>query len=210
MLVTKEISLKNVILWSGPGYLFLCVYIGIIAALYQFNIIQISIPWLPISVIGTAVAFFVGFKNNQAYDRMWEARKIWGGIVNDSRSWGMLVDGYITDQFTDERITEEELKAIKKRLMYRHIGWLYAHRSQLLVSAPWEHSSQSGHVGRKAKFYQKTFGLGLIDDDITRRELRQFLVPEEHDRLIGHANTATQNYQRKFQGFNQIAQTGYY
>jgi len=39
-----------------------------------------------VSVIGTAVAFYVGFKNNQAYDRMWEARKIWGGIVNDSRA----------------------------------------------------------------------------------------------------------------------------
>lgn len=33
------------------------------------------IPWLPISLVGTAVAFYVGFKNNSAYDRMWEARK---------------------------------------------------------------------------------------------------------------------------------------
>tara|TARA_B100000795_G_scaffold35292_1_gene23312 strand:+ start:26607 stop:26840 length:234 start_codon:yes stop_codon:yes gene_type:complete len=55
-----------------------------------------AIPWLPISVVGTAVAFYVGFKNNQAYDRMWEAHKIWGGIVNESRTWGMLIAGNTT------------------------------------------------------------------------------------------------------------------
>jgi putative membrane protein len=37
--------------------------------------------------MGTAIAFFIGFNNNQAYDRWWEARIIWGGLVNDSRSW---------------------------------------------------------------------------------------------------------------------------
>ena len=83
-------------------------------------------------MIGTAVAFFVGFKNNQAYDRMWEARKIWGGLVNDSRTWGMQIDGYITNTFNKD-ISSNELKEIKKRLIHRHIAWLYIHRSQLLV-----------------------------------------------------------------------------
>jgi putative membrane protein len=59
---------------------------GAIATLYYFKVISVNIPWLPVSVVGTAVAFYVGFKNNQAYDRMWEARKICGGIVNDSRA----------------------------------------------------------------------------------------------------------------------------
>ena len=128
-----------------------------IALLYSFKIITIEIPWLPISVIGTAVSFYVGFKNNQAYDRMWEARKIWGGIVNESRSWGMMVDGYIGNQFREVNESDEKIKAIKQRLIYRHIAWLYAHRSQLLVAAPWEHISQGGHVSRVAKYYQKKF-----------------------------------------------------
>ena len=45
-----------------------------------------SIPAIIPTVLGTAIAFFVGFNNNQAYDRWWEARKIWGALVNDSRS----------------------------------------------------------------------------------------------------------------------------
>jgi len=192
MIITKGISFKNIISWTLHHIVWLLTLMGSIATLYYFDIIKVSIPWLPVSVVGTAVAFYVGFKNNQAYDRMWEARKIWGGIVNDSRSWGMMVDGFITNLFAEQEKSTEELQSIKKRLIYRHIAWLYAHRSQLLIPTPWEHISQGGHTARTAKIYQDRFGIGLIDDEITRTELRHFLPQEEHDRLIGYVNTATQ------------------
>ena len=178
--------------WSWHHIAWLLAFMSAIAALYYFEILTISIPWLPISVIGTAVAFYVGFKNNQAYDRMWEARKIWGGIVNDSRSWGMMVDGFVSNLFADSKVSDDQIQAIKKRLIYRHIAWLYAHRSQLLVASPWEHASQGGHIGRTAKYYQKKFGVGLVDDEVTRIELKLFLPEDEHDRLIAYVNTATQ------------------
>lgn len=38
----------------------------------------LSIPWQPVALVGTAVAFVTGFKNNAAYGRLWEARTIWG------------------------------------------------------------------------------------------------------------------------------------
>jgi len=192
MIISKGIGIVKLVQWSGHHILWLLTFMSGVAALYYFEVISVSIPWLPISVIGTAVAFYVGFKNNQAYDRMWEARKIWGGIVNDSRSWGMMIDAYITDLFTSNQIDQEELQQIKKRLIYRHIGWLYAHRSQLLVATPWEHISQKGHMGRTAEYYQKNFGIGLIDDDVTKRELKLFLPEQEYDRLVGYVNTATQ------------------
>ncbi|MFB0946134.1 MAG: putative membrane protein [Spirosomataceae bacterium] len=192
MIVTKGIKLKSFLSWTGPHYLWLLGLMSGIALLYRYGHIAFIIPWLPISVIGTAVAFYVGFKNNQAYERMWEARKIWGGIVNDSRTWGMMVDGFITNQFADTKASDSEIKEIKKRLIYRHIAWLYAHRSQLLVPTEWEHVSQGGHTGRTAKMYQKKFGVGLIDDDDALIELTRFLPEEEHERLIAHANTATQ------------------
>lgn len=192
MIITKEISLKRLVQWSAHHVLWLAAYMCIIAACYHYNLLEIRIPWLPISVIGTAVAFFVGFKNNQAYDRTWEARKIWGGIVNDSRSWGMMVDGFISDQFTDKEWFPEEINRIKRRLINRHIAWLYAHRSQLLLPAPWEHVRQHGYLGRFAHRQRRRLGVGLVDDEITRTELALFLSPEEHDRLVKHVNTPTQ------------------
>lgn len=67
------------IVWVLDGFL-------TVAALYYYNFLKFSIPWIPVSVFGTAVALFVGFKNNQAYNRICETRKIWGGIVNNSRT----------------------------------------------------------------------------------------------------------------------------
>lgn len=208
MIVTKEISLGKIFKMSWHHILWIVVLMLGIALLYHFKIIQFSIPWLPVSIVGTAVAFYVGFKNNQAYDRMWEARKIWGGIVNDSRTWGMYVDGYITNLFTENKVTEKELHSIKRRLIYRHIAWLYAHRSQLLVPTSWEHITQVGSVGKLAKRYRTKFGIGLIDDDVTRSELKNFLPPEEHDRLINNVNTATQIINEQSRDLKSLREKG--
>ena len=169
----------------------LLAFMAVIASLYHFKIITLDLPWLPVSVIGTTVAFYVGFKNNQAYDRMWEARKIWGGIVNESRTWGMMVDGYVANTFAEQKQSENAIHAIKKKLIYRQIAWLYAHRSQLLVPAEWE---KFGAVDRKGGLpsQRRRFGIGLVNDEITRTELKLFLAEDEHDRLIASVNTATQ------------------
>lgn len=192
MIVTKGIRIQNLISWSWYHVVWLFLLMGSIAVLYKTGVISFSIPWLPVSIIGTAVAFYVGFKNNQAYDRMWEARKVWGGIVNDSRTWGMMIDGYITNTFREIKLSDAEIHSIKKRLIYRHIAWLYAHRSQLLVPTPWEHVSQGGHMARNARRFQNHFGIGLLDDEITKKELNHFLSEEEYERLIPKVNTATQ------------------
>lgn len=192
MIVTKGIKFSTLMRMSGHHFVWLLAFTGAVAAGYHYKILDMAIPWLPISVIGTAVAFYVGFKNNQAYDRMWEARKIWGGIVNDSRTWGMMVDSFVTNQFTENPQSENQLKEIKKRLIYRHIGWLYAHRSQLLVPTSWEHVSQSGHIGKSAEYYQRNFGVGLLHDDDSGTNLKQFLPSNEYEALVNAQNTATQ------------------
>ncbi len=204
MIVTKGISIGKLLRWSGHHVIWLLTMMGGIAALYYFEIISFNIPWLPVSVIGTAVAFYVGFKNNQAYDRMWEARKVWGEIVNDSRSWGMMVDAYVSNLFNEQKISDSEIQSIKKRLIYRHIAWLYAHRSQLLVATSWEHISQGGHIARTAKFYQDNFGIGLLEDEETRTELKLFLPEDEYERLIRHANPATQIMNAQSRDLTQI------
>lgn len=192
MIVTKDISFGRLMKWSGHHLIWLTAFMGGVAYLYQQSYINFGIPWLPISVIGTAVAFYVGFKNNQSYDRMWEARKIWGGIVNESRTWGMMVDGFVSNLHTEVDVSEEDIYNIKKKLIYRHIAWLYAHRSQLLVSTTWEHSSQGGFTGIWAKKLIKNFGTGMVDDEVTKSELKTFLQKDEYNRLVNSVNTATQ------------------
>ena len=51
------------------------------------------------ALIGTAVAFILSFQNNATYGRIWEARKIWGGIVNTSRAWAIMVNDFVVNDF---------------------------------------------------------------------------------------------------------------
>jgi putative membrane protein len=192
MIVSRNINLKKMLQWSGYHITWLTAFIGGVASLYYWKVLTLDIPWLPISVIGTAVAFYVGFKNSQSYDRMWEARKTWGSIVNDSRTWGMMVDGFISNAFSKDKATDEEILSIKRRLIYRHIAWLYAHRSQLLIPTPWEHISQRGMLAKTAEYNKRKFGIGLFDDELTRTELEFFLPANEHDQIIAYQNPATQ------------------
>lgn len=163
-----------------------------VAVLYYFEIVKFSIPWIPVSVIGTAVAFYVGFKNNQSYDRLWEARKIWGGIVNDSRTWGMMVDGYISNLFREEKLPESDIKEIKQQLMYRHIAWLYQHRRQLLVPTTWEHVGQKTKRGESLQRTVQKRGAGLFERENGQVSMQDFLNKEEYQRINAHKNSATQ------------------
>lgn len=86
-----------------------------------------AVPSIIPTVLGTAIAFFVGFNNNQAYDRWWEARKIWGALVNDSRSWARSIVSYLTPVDMDDL----HYTLLKKRLVYRHIAFLYALKAKL-------------------------------------------------------------------------------
>jgi putative membrane protein len=98
----------------------------------------LHVPWLPVALIGTAVAFLIGFQNNASYDRVWEARKIWGGIVNASRAWGIMVKKFISNEAAKEKASDAELASIRKELIFRHIAWLTALRHAMRQERPWE------------------------------------------------------------------------
>ena len=75
------------------------------------------IPDMPISIpafLGTAVSILLSFKVSQSYDRWWEARKIWGAIVNDSRKLIVILKSYIP---TDDSMI--------KKIAYKQIAFSY-------------------------------------------------------------------------------------
>ncbi|MDO6470927.1 bestrophin family protein [Maribacter sp. 1_MG-2023] len=200
MIIKKNIGLHRLIKITFRHTISLIILMGLIAFLYHKKIINFSIPWLPVSVIGTAVSFYIGFKNNQSYDRMWEARKIWGGIVNESRTWGMMIDGFISNLNTKSRLPSKEIHSIKRRLIYRHIAWLYAHRKQLLIPTQWERTDKKGITATIAKRYQNKDGLENIDFEFTTK----LLEDKEYDRLIKKANSATQIINEQSRDLSQL------
>jgi len=206
MYVKKNFGLKSILRFTGVHLIWISLWAAIVALIYQYTPLKewMVIPWLPLSVIGTAVAFYVGFKNNSAYDRLWEARKIWGAIINGSRSWGASSKSFLSNQFSSQNRSEAELNTYRKKLIYRHIGWLYALRSQLLIPTSWEHVSQGNHMRRMIKKRIKNFGVGLLGDEVSEFELKQFLPSDEYERLINYKNTATQIIDQQSQDLKQL------
>ena len=74
------------------------------------------------TVLGISVSLLLGFRTNAAYDRWWEARKVWGSIVNDSRTLVRQLLGFVA---ADRR------KDAVPVLAHRQIAWCKALRSHL-------------------------------------------------------------------------------
>src|SRR5476651_961973 len=90
--VRREIEKKVIWHFSWKPMLVFTAMSTTVYVLYtHFHLVFLAIPFLPVATIGTAVAFYVGFKNNASYDRQWEARKIWSEIEHLSRFWAIIL-----------------------------------------------------------------------------------------------------------------------
>lgn len=205
MLVRKSMSLKAIYLFAGHHLSWLTGWMTLVTVIYYFlDGNSFNIPWLPLSVVGTAVAFYVGFKNNQAYDRLWEARRIWGAIVNSSRMWGSMVKAYVVN----DKISEQELHQLKQQLIYRHIGWLYQLREQLLVPTPWEHVSLNHMFGRFSKERREHYGIGAFQDQVNAVNMNKYVSPEEQNENATFGNAATHLLDKQAQELAQLNKQG--
>lgn len=102
--------------------LLITLYAIVIAVLYEnYHITRISIPIAVPTILGTIISLLLGFRSNQAYDRWWEARHIWGAIVNDSRTLGRQAISFTSNLYEDENILR-----FRQRLINRQIAWCYA------------------------------------------------------------------------------------
>ncbi len=183
----RRFTLTEVLMWTRRDiywFLFLAI---VPTALYVFlGWTWLTIPWVPIALVGTAVAFVTGFKNNASYDRLWEARQIYGAIVNSSRAWGIMVVDFVTPKHAHGSMTPQELKSIHARLIHRHIAWMHALRFQLRQPKAWEHM---------IKVYNREYRQWYTVDEIENKlddAMSGLLSADESSSLKGKSNLATQ------------------
>lgn len=194
MIVKKTLGIRAIYEFGGHHLLWLTAWMVFVTALYHFTHWKwITVPWLPLSIIGIAVAFYVGFKNSQAYDRLWEGRKIWGAVINNSRMLGTMVKHFAAG----ETISAGQLDQLKKKMVYRHIAYVYTLREQLLVPTPWEHVSLHWLMGSFNRRRQHRLLALAYQEELTEVAARQYLEQEEQDAYNGMANRATQLIDRQ-------------
>lgn len=187
----KSYHIGEFIIWTRRN-IFLLLLIGLVPVVLfdVFKIYWIAIPWTVVALLGTATAFIVGFKNTQAYNRTWEARQIWGAIVNSSRSWGAMSKNMVTDD------------AKSKELIYRHFAWLTALRYQMRDSRIWETASKSYN-----KEYRKYY---IIPEKETtlESELIKYLDQEEIEAILKNKNRATQLLAKQSKLLRELMDSG--
>jgi len=129
MIISKQIRITRIIIGTWKNLLILIIICNL-AYFFDIYVLRnfIQIPTIIPAILGPALAFFIGFNNNQAYDRWWEARKIWGALVNDSRTWARQI---IYNTSANDLEGKNELIQIRRRTIYRHIAFLYALKENL-------------------------------------------------------------------------------
>ena len=98
--------------------IFVTLYSAAVYVLYEYyGHHHITLSFSISAVMGTAIAILLGFRTSAAYERWWEARKIWGGIVNDSRTLIRQAYGFF---ISNEHKEQDILKLAKYQIAFNY------------------------------------------------------------------------------------------
>lgn len=127
MITRKQMKLKTALRfsWKILLYSFGCALAAYLIYLL-FDVSHISIPPSVVAILGAALAIILAFRNASAYERWWEARSLWGEMVNESRTFTRQALTVVDPV----NIPNELLDACYK-LVRGQIAWVNALRLQM-------------------------------------------------------------------------------
>src|SRR6476646_4065796 len=97
MIVVKNATLQTLSSYIGRPLAVLFLVDAAVAAAYVFGQwTWLALPEVPLSILGGVIGVIAGFRNASAYARWWEARTVWGAVVNNSRSFAREVLTMVT------------------------------------------------------------------------------------------------------------------
>ena len=201
MQVGKRYSFVRTIRWTKNNLIYFTI-LGILPPFLYHTIGMewVHIPWQPISLIGIAVACYLGFKNNSSYERMWEARKIWGGIVNASRSFAVMSRDFINNDKADHKLTQEELFELRKQMLHRHVAWLHCLTIELRKTKIWEHNDSRENA------FRKQLNLEYHPDQFEK--LKNYISDDEFQYIMSKGNRSSHLISVQSKQLMELRQSG--
>ncbi|MGE3726884.1 MAG: bestrophin family protein [Candidatus Sericytochromatia bacterium] len=114
--VPRNFAFFNMLRWQWTSSLsFLGVALGVWLVFY-YGHLDLKLPALSVSVLGSALGIFVSFRTNSAYQRWWEGRQLWGRLVNTSRHFVLQVQAYLTGASL-----EQQTELVERQIGYVHV-----------------------------------------------------------------------------------------
>lgn len=154
MIVPERVSIGQILRYVGLPLLLLLAWDVFITAVYLSKHGEWEFPALPMPLLATVIAIYLSFRSSTAYARWWEARTLWGALVNSSRSFSREALLFLP---SDTRPLQEEL-------ILRQIAYVHALRLHLRHQSPWREleSRLSAHELERLR------GIANIPDAILR------------------------------------------
>jgi len=92
----------------------------------------LALPFAPLGVLGTALAILLGFRNNTAYARWWEARTAWAGLASNSRNLARQIAASADNAIhLGKGGGPEKVRAFEREVVLRQIAFAHALRLHL-------------------------------------------------------------------------------
>jgi putative membrane protein len=182
MYVRRNIRFSLILSFAWKNLLYLTLWAALVTAAFSWLLprgIDIRLPFLPLSTIGIAVSFYLGFKNSQSYDRFWEGRKLWGVVMNQSRSLAMQAFSYVHAD-PGSGFSSEEMQEERRGILYRQIAWANMLRLQLRRSTMQDRDN-----------IHHTPDLGMAANPNEPR-VQDFISAEEYATVLKSVNPAAQ------------------
>lgn len=180
MYVRRGISIRHVL---RDSWFLLTVAFGLSVLVYLLHSIfgfdALELPALPVTTIGIVVSLYLGFQSNAAYLRWWEARGIWGEIVNSSRIWAGHCLSFL--DVPDDPCGPPAQAA--RKLILQHLAWINALAFQLRANSRLKLSKRPGTFASRV---DTTSFLSTSTD----RQYRSWLSAEDVPRIVCMNNPA--------------------
>jgi putative membrane protein len=136
MIVIQRAKVWTLIRYVGRPLVFLLALDVAVAVAYVWGGWNVSLPDIPLSIFGGVLGIIAGFRNASAYARWWEARTVWGGIINYSRNFAREVLSMIAPPGSGQP-SEGEAGSVGRKLVLMQIAYVHALRHHLRGSRPW-------------------------------------------------------------------------
>ena len=135
MIVPHKRNVTRMLTYVGRPLLVLLAYdLAVVTAYKVLHWNWVAMPHIPLALFGSAIGIIVAFRNQSSYARWWDARTLWGAVVNNSRSFARQVT---TAMMPLNDAEAGELRAMQRRLVYHQIAFAYALRQHLRGLEPW-------------------------------------------------------------------------
>lgn len=151
MIIKRNFNLVKVFLSIKYESIITLLIASCIWLLHKLNIVDIALPFSVAGILGSALAIFIAFRNQSSYARWWEARTIWGGIINNSRIFARQIIANADNAIATSKATKEQVESYKKEMIYRQIAFAHALRLHLRKQNSWD---ELKHLISKDEFEQ--------------------------------------------------------